>query len=390
MNTDNTHSQFTIHNSQFTISLAFFLSRATPLRRWQAMGIFERETAVYQRLSSQISGLSIVTSGGEEELAFQDRLPGIEILTNRRRLPPNLYSLLSPILHWRPLRRADLYKTNQLDGAWTAVIASKIHRKPAIVRFGYLWADNFAREFGDGRKARLIRRLERWTLRRASRIVVTTAAMRQTISRRYALDLARIHVIPNYVDTDLFCPDEEALDESRPFTIGFIGRLNPIKNLDELILAAAHLPDIRLIFIGDGPERARLAALAAERDVSLHLLGPIPNPELPARLRQMDLFVLPSQFEGHPKALIEAMACGLPVIGADVEGIRDVIAHGETGWLCPPTAVALRDAIHTLRGDATLRMRLGRAARTFTQREFSLTAVLEMELNLLRDVTHEA
>ncbi len=376
-------------HSQFTISLAFFLSRATPLRRWEAMGILERETAVYRRLRSRLANLYLVTSGGPEELAYESQLDGITILPNHRHLSPNLYSLLSPILHWRPLRRADVYKTNQLDGAWTAVIASKIHRKPVIVRFGYLWIDHFVREFTDGRKASLIRRLEQWTLRRADHIVVTTAAIRQTISRRYALDLGRIHVIPNYVDTDLFCPDEEPRDASRPFTIGFVGRLNPIKNLDKLILAAAHLPGARLIFIGGGPERARLAALAAERGVSLHLPGPIPNPELPAHLRQMDLFVLPSQFEGHPKALIEAMACGLPVIGTDVEGIRDVIAHGETGWLCPPTAIALRDAIHTLRGDAGLRMRLGQAARAFVQREFSLTAVLEMELNLLHDVKCE-
>src|SRR3546814_18364330 len=85
------------------------------------------------------------------------------------------------------------------------------------------------------------------------------------------------------------------------------------------------------------------------------------------------IFVLPSSYEGHPKTLLEAMACGAAVIGTDVPGIREVIEDGRTGLLCAPTAAALRDAIERLLSDEPLRRRLGGHARP----QLEMTARLE-------------
>jgi glycosyltransferase involved in cell wall biosynthesis len=81
------------------------------------------------------------------------------------------------------------------------------------------------------------------------------------------------------------------------------------------------------------------------------------------------------------------MACGLPVIGGDSPGIRELIRHGENGWLCGTDAASIRQAIRTLLGDEALRRRLGQAARAFAVEHFSLDRVVELELEVLRQAT---
>ena len=108
--------------------------------------------------------------------------------------------------------------------------------------------------------------------------------------------------------------------------------------------------------------------------------------DLPAIMQDWDLFVLPSLYEGHPKALIEAMAAGLPVVGSNVIGIREIITDGENGLLAEPDADSLRAAIQRLIQDRALRQRLGRAAREHAVQHFSLDRIVELELEMLQAV----
>lgn len=354
--------------------LCLFLSRATLLAHWQKMGILERETAVYRHLRQRIGPVTIITSGGQDELAYSSQPGEFPILYNRWGIPTNLYSLLAPWMHYHTLRRADIYKTNQLDGAWTAVIAAKLFNKPVIVRAGYLWANQ---NFDSAIKARLIRLLERWSLRQATAVVLTTPQMAEFVSQIYHIPVEKITVIPNYVDTDVFHPQLE--NKKVRGQICFVGRLDAVKNLDLLIRGLAGLDDVRLTLIGDGPEKNELQQLAQSLGVTAEFPGIVTHDKLPALLNQAELFVLPSQFEGHPKALIEAMACGLPVLGSDVPGIRDLIRHGETGWLCPPDVESLGTAVSYLMADPVLRRRLGDQARAYAVSAFSLPDVVQLE-----------
>ena len=91
----------------------------------------------------------------------------------------------------------------------------------------------------------------------------------------------------------------------------------------------------------------------------MQFLGRLRNEEIPTVLARSAAYVMPSEWEGHPKALIEAMASGTPVIGADRPGIRNVITDGETGLVCEPTERGLRDALIRLLAEPRLRARLG-------------------------------
>jgi len=366
------------------IHLILFLSRATPLSRWDKAGIIDREIAIYKKMHPHLSGISIVTSGGKEELRYQNRLGDIQILYNRWGLSPNLYSLLAPFLHYQALQKATIYKTNQLDGAWTAIIAGWLHRKPVVVRAGYLWAENFDKQYKQGIKNKIIKRLQKFSFSQAQFIILTTEAMKRCLVQHYRISSEKITVIPNYVDTDLFHPTPEV--QPVKGRICFIGRLRPIKNLETLIKAVAQIPGASLVLIGAGEQGEALKALAQSRGVKAKFAGLLPNSALPQEINRSEAFILPSLSEGHPKALIEAMACGAAVIGTDVNGIQDVIQHEKTGLLCLPTAGGIQSALQRLLADGALRTRLGKAARAFAQQEYSLQQISQCELALYQEV----
>lgn len=360
------------------LHLVLFLSRATSLGRWNKLGILEREFNYYRKLREKLAAVSLVSCGGKEEQQFQDQLGDIELLYNKWGLSPNLYSLLAAFLHRSALRKAHIYKSNQLDGAWTAVVAGKLYKKPVIVRAGYLWSESSQRVGDKGIKPHLIQILQSLSLRKSTSIIVTTREMKEKLVNRYQLPEVKISVVPNYVDIELFKPPVNR--HSVPGRLCFVGRLASEKNLPVLLRAASQIPGASLIIIGEGSQRAELGSLAKKQHITAVFPGIMPNSELPEIITSAEVFILPSLFEGHPKALIEAMACGLPVIGTDVPGIRELLVHRQTGLLCLPEIDSLREAIQSLLGNQALQKQLGENARRFVVDHYSLPRVLEHEI----------
>ncbi len=243
------------------VHLVLFLSRATSLDRWNRLGILERELKYYRELRNHLGGISLVTCGGPEDLQYRSQLGQIELLYNKWDLPANIYSILSVILHWSALKTADIFKTNQLDGSWTAILAGILQRKPVIVRAGYLWSEFFRLGEGNGIKSRIIHALQTVALRRSTSIFVTTEKMRRDLERDFPFLTNKIYVIPNYVDVELFKPDKSRhLKHGR---LCFVGRLVPQKNLTRLIIALSEIPGSSLIVIGDGRQKPELEQFSA-------------------------------------------------------------------------------------------------------------------------------
>ncbi|MBI3031158.1 MAG: glycosyltransferase family 4 protein [Candidatus Rokubacteria bacterium] len=261
-------------------------------------------------------------------------------------------------------------------------MAKWLFRKKLIVRGGFVWSLNRERELPGAWTNRVARRLEGLALRAADRAVVTSEWAKEYLVSRYRLAPERVSVIPNHVNTRLFAPDG---GEREKGLVCFVGRLSPEKNLPALIEALSGIPGARLRLIGAGAELARLRERAREADVVVEFTGSVPNPQLPALLNRAELFVLPSLYEANPKSLLEAMACGLPVLGSDVDGIREIIRHGETGSLCRPDAASFRAGIEALLADAPLRQRLGENARRHVLERNSIEAILKLELDVLTE-----
>lgn len=368
----------------YPYSVALFFTRGVSLHSWYQAGLFEREVALYRRLQSNGVKVTFITYGDSADLQYEGLLPGITICCNRFGIPDWLYARLINQLHRKHLLAADLIKTNQTIGADVALLAAVRLRKPLISRCGYLLSEFAACQFGaDSRQAVQARELEDKVFGSADAIVVTTPAMKDSVLNRQKNAGTKIEVIPNYVDMTIFSPTDKLLDTLLP-RLCFVGRLEPQKNIEALI-EAVNGTDTYLDIIGQG-EMADALANAAVGNTRISFHGPIPNKSLPQYILRSSAFILPSLYEGHPKVLIEAMACGVPVIGADVPGINAVIRHGENGWLCRTDASSIREAIQTVLSDTALQQRLGSNAHRYVMEHYDLDKVVEMELDVYRRI----
>jgi len=340
---------------------------------------------MYRRLAEALAGVTFVTHGDRSDLPYRANLGGISLVCNRFGLPQRAYdefvSRLYPLREHRPT----VVKTNQLAGADLALRAARRWQSKFVARCGYFFSHFNEEQHGfDSPQAVRARALEQKVLRAADAVVVTSKHMGETVADRYGVSRERIRVVPNYVDAELFKPDPDVRLNGR--RLCFVGRLEPQKNLFALLEAVEGL-DVELMFAGDGRLRQRLAASAAEKGIQLSLLGAVPTRQLPAVIRSADAFILPTLYEGgHPKVLLEVMACGVPVIACDVHGPRELIRHGETGYLTGTAAEEIRTAIEAVLGDAEFRQRLGKAGQEFVVPRYSLETILVQELAMLESV----
>jgi len=216
----------------------------------------------------------------------------------------------------------------------------------------------------------------------ANHIVVTTHTMKSYVVEKYNVISSKISVVPNYVMTGLFSPGDE---KELPNRICFIGRLHKQKNLHALVQACEGL-NIELHMVGDGQLRASLLEQAARINLKLKMYGNLPHHDLPKIINQSKIFALVSNYEGHPKTLLEAMSCGAAVLGTNSPGIREQIIHGETGWLVNNESESIRKGLQHLLSDQKLCKSLGSHARKYILENCSLEKVVDMELSLIHDL----
>lgn len=210
--------------------------------------------------------------------------------------------------------------------------------------------------------------LRRKTYPRADLLVVQTASVAAYCRREYPCP---VKIIPNLAPT---VPDSG----TRPLTarkrLLAVGRLDPHKGFKSLINVfsrlAATLLDWDLRIVGEGPEHRELEQLIAKLDLRDRVELPGWNPDIASEYAAADLFVLSSEYEGFPNALLEAMAHGLPAVSYDCDsGPRDIIRNGQDGLLVKPGDTAeLERSLRQVMAGQSLRERLGGAAREVQSR----------------------
>jgi glycosyltransferase involved in cell wall biosynthesis len=281
--------------------------------------------------------------------------------------------------HIRALRRlrADVLQLNLIT-PWScryALLAALL-----VAQRGVVAVDHLPRST----TSRLYRAFAVVSRRRiAARVAVGEASAREA-ERVEGLRAGSVRVIHNGV------PDERLRTRERPpgeLVLGSLGRLDPQKGYDVLVEALVSLPGVGALLVGDGAEAEALRRLAADHGVSerLHITGWQERPR--DYLTAMDVFVLPSRYEGLPLAIVEAMLAGLPVVASDVGSVREAVVDGETGFLVPPgDPSALVRSILRLRDDPALRRGLGEAGRARALREFSVDAMARAYEQLYRSL----
>jgi glycosyltransferase involved in cell wall biosynthesis len=276
--------------------------------------------------------------------------------------------------------RPDVVHTHQIGAAWYLGRAARRMGVPVVhTEHG----NHFARETGWATvvKARLF---FHDAARSVGRFCCVSDEIAAAVTRWGTVPEAKVEVIPNGIPLAVpdGLPSPTAVRASLGIlagvpVVGTVGRLAEVKRQDVLLRAVARLsrefPDVQVLLVGDGPERANLETLA--RDLGLggraHFAGYRPRPE--EFLQAMDAFALTSRSEGFPVSLLEAWRAGLPVACSAVGGIPAVVSDGVNGLLFPPgDDAAVAAALATVLRDRGLAARLGAAGRDEFRRKYSL------------------
>lgn len=228
--------------------------------------------------------------------------------------------------------------------------------------------------------------LDRWTQRLADQHLCVSRGVADHVTRRIGVPRNRLTVIGNGVEVDLSSPPRIDV----PQTFGFppqskivlgVGRLHPQKGFRDLIKSFSRVhtavPEARLLIIGEGPQRKELERLVHTLHLDEWVRLPGRRQDIPEMMRQAAVFALSSQWEGMPNVVLEAMACRIPIVAMDVEGIRDLIIHQRSGIIVKPGDLkGFEDSLIEILQTPQLGDSLAREAQTIAKKQFTWDAVV--------------
>jgi sugar transferase (PEP-CTERM/EpsH1 system associated) len=319
--------------------------------------------------------------------AFADKItrPGVELFSLHKQpgLGLGIHVKLFKLL--RALRPAILHTYNFACAeyavpAWAASVPVRIHAEHGR---------DASDPQGLNRKHNLLRRaLVPWI----DRYVPVSHDLARWLRNVVNIPAAKSQLIMNGVDTVRYAPNLPAAalpwaGDNQAFVIGTVGRLQDVKDQATLIEAFALLcaarpatresKGLRLAVVGDGPLRARLEQKAQDAGVADLVWFAGARNDIPQLMRSFDLFALSSIAEGTPVTLLEAMACGVPVVATNVGGIPEVVQDGVNGALVPASnAQALAEALGRYADDRARVSAHGAAARETIERHYSVAAMV--------------
>lgn len=288
-----------------------------------------------------------------------------------------------------------------LSGWWLALWK----RVPFVFEVRDLWPESLAAVgvgSGDSPLHRVLARIAGFLYRRADRVVVVTPAFENHLAEHWRVPRAKISVVENGVETDLFAPQRgtdqrKELAAEGNFVVSYIGTMGMAHGLETIVAAAARLrdtnPEIVFVMLGEGAEKERIVTQARERGlINLRFVDQQPREKIPGYigssdaclvlLKKADLFktVIPTK-------MLEFMSCGRPVIlGVDGQA-RTILEQARAGIVIEPeNSEALANAILCLNSNREAARELGQKGREYILRRLSRRKTAEEYLRVLEDV----
>ncbi len=288
---------------------------------------------------------------------------------------PGLRRGVAPVRDLGVVRRLRaLIRATQPDVVHThtskaGAVARRAAAAEGVAVVAHTFHGHVLRDYFGAVASRLLARVERGLARRTDLLFAVSDSCADELASLGVAPRERLLVVPPAVDVPAPAARADARAElgvrADAWTVASVGRLVPVKRLQDLVAVLAAAPELRADVLGDGPLRARLQAEARSAcGDRLRLLGA--RHDAARLLRAYDAVVLPSVREGLPLVAVEAFAAGVPVVGYDVPGVRDALGSLGRGVLVPPAdgPAGLLEALRRLRADpAFARSVTGDAAR---------------------------
>lgn len=341
--------------------------------------------------------VTVVTrvEGGAEQIRNEGfRLVPLDLERARMRAWIDLAQVVR-LLKVYAQERPDIVHQVGLKPVLYGTLAARMTRVPYVVNalggLGYLFSST---ELGKRAVRGLVIQSFRWLLRgRNTRIIVQNPEDRELLVREARMDPEAISMIRGAgVDLKQFQP---APEPSGATTVAMVSRMLREKGVGELIEAAKRLrergSEVRVVLVGK-PDAANPSTVSDRELREWAESGAVEwwghRDDIASVWRQAHICALPSYYrEGVPKSLLEAAACGRPIVTSDAPGCREVVRHGVNGLLVPARDVdALTDAIERLLVEPELRRRMGRAGRAMVEEHFGVEEVVRATMDAYRSL----
>jgi glycosyltransferase involved in cell wall biosynthesis len=238
---------------------------------------------------------------------------------------------------------------------------------------------------------KVLRPFIRWLWHDADALVAVSNGLR-SYAKETAPDLP-IQVIPNAIDLSAFMPPVQR-ETDGPVRLLYVGRFNTFKNVETLVEAVGKLSrmdvgEFELELVGEGEQRSTLERMVSELGLArrVHFVGWVARDHIADHYRCADIFVTATTWEGMPNTVLEAMACGLPIVGTQASGLRELVHDGLNGYLVPiKDPDALSQALARLIGNGYERRRMGRQSRKLAESEFAWEYIAEQYVKIYEQV----
>lgn len=368
----------------FKKKLLLFFTFNTSLNDWKNSGILEREISYYVNLSkSNQYKVYFLTYGShlDMNITIDKSITIIPIFKDMNK-PKNKLLILFHSFYYilknnKLLKQFDIFKTNQNFGSWLAVISKIFYRKKLISRSGY---DLFHFAILERRIVKIFFSylICLFVYKFSNNIIVPSKYYKYFLNKYFFINKSKIYIIPNFVNTNKFNVQNNTKYYNR---VIFIGRLENQKNLKNIINIFTD-SNFFLDIYGDGSLKDDLLQYSILNKSNVSFFNRTTNEKIPNLLNKYNFLILFSLYEGNPKILLEAMSCGLCVIGSNVTGIKDIITNNKNGLI-----FNLNDSgniiktISDISSDKLLSIKHN--ARKTIKQNFALDLTYKNELNIL-------
>lgn len=370
--------------------ILFLLDFADSFENCERVGSLPRNIEHFKALSTNFIEAYILSP---DIVNFSDHLGigGIHYPLPSRakkiRLPVFLF--LSPLLNKQVFANCDILWA-KFSSMIPALIAKKIYKKPIICFFDYNWSELSWASNENIVEYNVKSLIEKLIIKHSDYIITTTDTLRSYLIEKGFHSEKKIYLLPNSVDTKAFSPIlQKKINEQ--LKVLSVGRLNEQKNFPLLIESISvfqkkHDNKVKLTIVGTGPLKSSLLDFAYENGVNLTIIDRVPNNEMPEVYNNHDIFVMTSPREGHPRALLEAMSCGLPVVCTNVKGIRDIIKDNQNGLLSDQDKEDIANKILRVMTDKNTLLKLSKNARKEVIEKYSFEALIQEEVYIYQSI----
>ncbi|WP_373378320.1 glycosyltransferase family 4 protein [Cupriavidus nantongensis] len=225
-------------------------------------------------------------------------------------------------------------------------------------------------------------------------VIVETEHMKRFVERNSAKADAKVRIVRNGIDTDWLTPAAKPSSE-KGLVVGYVGRMSPEKNplgfIDLIERIYPQLPDARFVLAGDGAQTDEVRRRVQNSPAASQLQYRGYASDVRAVLQTLDVLVLPSKLDGRPNIVMEANACGVPVIGAPVGGVPELIAEGVNGFLAHPAeAERILGILSAWRENPAELTRFKQGSRQYAERHFSRQQMMDTYDDVFRELGERA